>query len=185
MPERLAGGGSIRRRLLLYLIGTLLLVIAGVASVTYAVADRAANDAYDRSLLDPVLDIAEHLRVDESGAHVDLPTKALEALVYDQVDKLYYQVRTSDGALVAGDADFPSAPAMAPGEHRFLDAQYLGAPIRVAAFRAPDGTTVQVGETLHKRHTLVEDILAAEVATTLFIGAISIALAWVAIAKGL
>ena len=68
MPERLAGGGSIRRRLLLYLIGTLLLVIAGVASVTYAVADRAANDAYDRSLLDPVLDIAEHLRVDESGA---------------------------------------------------------------------------------------------------------------------
>ena len=56
--------------------------------------------------------------------------------------ELYYQVRTSDGALVAGDADFPSAPAMAPGEHRFLDAQYLGAPIRVAAFRAPDGTTV-------------------------------------------
>jgi len=185
MPERLAGGGSIRRRLLLYLIGTLLLVIAGVASVTYAVADRAANDAYDRSLLDPVLDIAEHLRVDESGAHVDLPTKALEALVYDQVDKLFYQVRTADGALIAGDADFPSAPSMAPGEHRFVDAQYLGAPIRVAAFRAPDGTTVQVGETLHKRHTLVEDILAAEVATTLFIGAISIALAWVAIAKGL
>jgi two-component system sensor histidine kinase TctE len=185
MAEPRAAGVSIRRRLLLYLIGTLLLVIAGVAAVTYGVADRAANDAYDRSLLDPVLDIAEHLRVDESGAHVDLPVKALEALVYDQVDQLFYQVRTGDGTLIAGDADLPSPPPMAPGEHRFVDAEYRGQPIRVAALRAADGTTVQVSETLHKRHKLVEEILAAEIATTLFVGAISIALAWVGIAKGL
>jgi two-component system sensor histidine kinase TctE len=185
MAEAQAASASIRRRLLLYLIGTLLLVITGVAAVTYAVADRAANDAYDRSLLDPVLDIAEHLHVDESGSHVDLPTKALEALVYDQADKLFYQVRTADGTLVAGDADLPPPPPLAPGEHRFFDASYRGQPIRVAALRATNGGTVQVSETLHKRHKLVEDILAAEIATTLFIGAVSIALAWFAIAKGL
>lgn len=183
--EGAAASASIRRRLLLYLIGTLLLVIAGVAVVTYAVARHTVNDAYDRSLLDPVLDIAEHLRFDESGARIDLPTKAIEALVYDQVDRLFYQVRTADGTLVAGDADLPPLPAMAQGEYRFFDAQYRGQPIRVAALRAAGGSTVQVSETLHKRHKLVEEILVAEVVTTLCIGAASIALAWVAIKKGL
>ncbi|HEY1329264.1 MAG TPA: sensor histidine kinase [Casimicrobiaceae bacterium] len=185
MAEAAAAAGSIRGRLLLYLIGTLLLVIVGVGAVTYAVALRAANDAYDRALLDPALDIAEHLRIDATGAHVDLPTKALEALVYDQADRLFYQVRTPDGTLIAGDADLPPPPPIPSGEGRFFDAEYRGQPIRVAALRAADGSTVQVSETLHKRHKLVEEILAAEVVTILSIGAVSIALAWVAIAKGL
>ena len=71
---------SIRRRLLLFLIGSLLLVLSGAALVTYLVAVNAANNAYDRSLLDPVLDIADNVKVDTAGAHLDLPQKALEAL---------------------------------------------------------------------------------------------------------
>jgi two-component system sensor histidine kinase TctE len=185
MAEAPAAGASIRRRLLLYLIGTLLLVIAGVAAVTYAVADRAANAAYDRSLLDPLLDIAGHLRTDAAGARVDLPAKALEALLYDQVDQVSYQVRGADGTLIAGDPELPSPKPMPAGTPRFFDARHHGEPVRVAALRTPGGDTVQVGETLHKRHKLIEDMLAAEVATTLVIGAVSIALAWVGIAKGL
>ena len=39
----------------------------------YWVALRSANDAYDRSLLDPAFDIADNVRIDAGGAHVDLP----------------------------------------------------------------------------------------------------------------
>lgn len=185
MPDGARAPASIRRRLLLYLIGALLLVIAGVAVVTYGIASRAANDAYDRALLDPVIDMAEHVRIDETGAHVDLPKKALEALVYDQVDKLYYQIRTADGTLIEGDPDLPAPPIGAAGAHVFLDATFGGEPIRVAALRTANGTVIQVAETLHKRHQLVEEILAAEIATTLSIGLVSILLAWYAIANGL
>ena len=50
-----------------FLSSSLLLMIAGATVVTYWVAVRSANDAYDRSLLDPALDIAENIRIDASG----------------------------------------------------------------------------------------------------------------------
>jgi two-component system sensor histidine kinase TctE len=176
---------SIRSRLLFYLTSALLLVIAGVAGVTYFVALRAANDAYDRALLDPVLAIAEHVRVDASGVHLDLTRNALEALVYDQVDRLYYQVRTPGGEVVDGDPDLPKPVELPAGEHRFFDARHHGEPIRVAALQGPDGTIVEVGETLHKRHQLVADIVTAEVLTLVAIAATAIILSWIGIANGL
>ncbi len=90
MHDGAAAPTSIRRRLLVFLSGALLLMIAGASSVTYWVALRAANDAYDRSLLDPALDIADNLRIDATGARVDLPQKALEVLVYDHLDTVIY-----------------------------------------------------------------------------------------------
>ena len=67
MRERERAPTSIRRRLLVFLSGPLLLMIVGASIVTYWVALRAANDAYDRSLLDPALDIADNLRIDATG----------------------------------------------------------------------------------------------------------------------
>src|SRR5262249_36304700 len=78
---------------------------------------------YDRSLLDPALDISENLQVDAAGvAHVDLPPKALEALVYDQVDRVVFQVRSPDGSIIAGDEDLPPPPELGPGQQSFFDA---------------------------------------------------------------
>ena len=88
MSDELPKPVSIRRLLLLFLISSAVLMVSGAAAVTYFVALRSANNAYDRSLLDPALDIADNVKLDVSGAHVDLPQKALEALVYDQVDKV-------------------------------------------------------------------------------------------------
>src|ERR1700704_1070583 len=84
---------SIRHRLLLFLISSLLLMLSGAALVTYLVATNSANNAYDRSLLDPVLDIADNVTVDSAGAHLALPKKALEALVFDKVDTVIFQIR--------------------------------------------------------------------------------------------
>ena len=101
---------SIRRRLLIFLISSAVLMVSGATAMTYWVALHLTNNAYDRSLLDPALDIADNVRLDKSGAHVDLPQKALEALVYDQADKVIFQVRSRDGEII--DA---SRSAVTPG----------------------------------------------------------------------
>ena len=176
---------SIRRRLLIFLISSLLLMISGAAIVTYSVALRSANNAYDRSLLDPAFDIADNVSIDAHGAHVDLPQKALEALVYDQVDKVIFQVRSPADAIIDGVADLPAPPALASEQFTFFDSTYRGEKIRVAALRTPNGFVVQVGETLHKRNRLVGEILAAEIVPALLIAGASIALAWFGVARGL
>jgi two-component system sensor histidine kinase TctE len=99
-------------------------------------------------LLDPALDIADNLRIDAAGARVDLPQKALEVLVYDHLDTVIFQVRSERDQIIDGDAELPRAPAMAPGEHLFFDGTHRGEPLRLAAYRAPNGFVVQVGETL-------------------------------------
>ena len=176
---------SIRRSLLIFLSGALLLMIVGAGLVTYWVAVRAANDAYDRSLLDPALDIADNLRVDAVGALVDLPQKALEVLVYDHLDTVIFQVRSERGEITDGDPNLPAPPPMAPGEHRFFDGAHRGEMIRLVGYRAPNGYVVQVGETLNKRYRLVREILLAELVPTLLIGAASIGLVWWGVARGL
>jgi two-component system sensor histidine kinase TctE len=160
-------------------------MVTGAAVVTYVVALHSANNAYDRSLLDPAFDIADNVRIDAAGAHVDLPRKALEALVFDQVDKVVYQIRSPDGAFVDGVDDLQPPPAVAPGEHTFFDSVYRGEKVRVAALRTPHGFTVQVAETLHKRNRLVGEILVAELIPTLLIACGAIALAWLGVARGL
>jgi len=176
---------SIRRRLLLFLISSLVLMLSGAALVTYLVAENAANNAYDRSLLDPILDIADNVKVDAAGAHLDLPKKALDALVFDQVDKVIFQIRSPQDAIIDGDVDMPAAPPSAAGETIFFDGTYGNEKIRVAALRTAGGFVIQVGETLHKRNRLVGEILFAELASTLVIGLGAIALAWLAVARGL
>src|SRR5258708_2324008 len=133
-PERPA---SIRRRLLIFLISSLLLMIGGAAVVTYSVAVLSANDAYDRSLLDPAFDIADNVSIDAHGAHVDLPQKALEALVYDQVDKVIFQVRSPANAIIDGVADMSPPPAFASAQFIFFDSTSRGAQTRVAPLLAP------------------------------------------------
>ncbi|MGA8032881.1 MAG: sensor histidine kinase [Casimicrobiaceae bacterium] len=186
MNERPARRTSIRRRLLLFLIGSLLLMVVGASFVSYWVGMQSASDAYDRALLDPTIDIAENIKVDASGARVDLPRKAVDALVYDHVDKVFFQVRADSGRIVDGIDDLPPPPVdPAPEQHLFFDGVYHGEPVRIAALRAPGGFVVQVGETLNKRNRLVKEILLAGLIPTLLVAGVSIALAWAGVARGL
>jgi two-component system sensor histidine kinase TctE len=171
--------------MLLFLSISLLVMVAGAAVVTYLVALRSANNAYDRSLLDPLLDMADNVRLDAAGAHVDLPQKALEALVFDQVDKVWYQIRTPQNTILEGAFDLPPPPPLAAGQYIFFDGTYAGEPIRLAAMRTSSGFVIQVGETLHKRNRLIGEILIAELAPTLLIAVACAALAWFGVGRGL
>lgn len=185
MSSAPAARRSIRRRLLVFLVGILLLLVGAAAGIAYLVAVRAANDAYDRALLDPAIDLQQNLRMIGGVPHLDLPPKAQEALMYDQADDVVFQIRAPDGTVIAGVADLPSASELTHGQHRFYDADYGGKNLRVAALLNEQNVLVQVGETRHKRNRLIGEILVAELLPTLLIALASIALAWVGIAHGL
>lgn len=176
---------SIRRRLLLFLIPSLLLSIVGAAALTYWVALRVATSAYDRSLLDPALDMAANVRMDADGPRLVLLAQAQEALLYDHEDTLTFQIRAADGPVIAGAEDLPSPPSMSPGKRAFFDEQYRGQPVRIVAVRSDAGLYIQVAETLHKRRRLIWEILGAGLIPTLLIALATVALAWTGIARGI
>ena len=67
MPDRRPRPPSIRRRLLSFLVLALLLLVGCAAVLSYVLAVDAATSAYDRSLLDPALDMAENVRLGANG----------------------------------------------------------------------------------------------------------------------
>ena len=126
LPSRLGHPGSIRRRLLLFLIPSLLLLVLSASALTYFVALHVATSAYDRSLLDPALDMAANVTMDSDGPRLALLKQAQEALLYDHEDTLVFQIRAPGGAVIAGDDDLNLPPNLQPGERSFFDSLYRG-----------------------------------------------------------
>ncbi len=184
MPEARAAAHSIRRRLLFFLIPSLLFLVLCAGVLTYGVALSVATSAYDRSLLDPALDMAENIRIGADGPHLDMLMQAQEALMYDHVDSMVFQIRAADGRVIAGTEELAAAPALSDGERRFFDGIYRTEPVRIAALRTDSGFSVQVGETLSKRHRLIWEILAAELVPTLLIAVAAVVLAWTGVKHG-
>lgn len=184
MASRVQQPASIRRRLLLFLIPSLLLLIIGAAALGYYVGLRVATSAYDRSLLDPALDMAANIKIGPDGPHLAMLEQAQQALLYDHEDMLVFQIRAPGGAIIAGDRDLAAPPELGLGERSFFDSSYHNQPVRVAAVRSDAGLYVQVAETLHKRNRLVGEILAAGLLPALLIAFATLVLAWTGVTRG-
>jgi two-component system sensor histidine kinase TctE len=171
--------------LLIFLTCSVLMLVAGATAVTYWIAVRAANAAYDRALLDPAVDLSDNIRVDGGAARLELSRDAQDALMYDQSDTVVFQIRDSQGRIIAGDPSLPEVGGLAAGARMFFDGKHQGQPQRFAAIRTASGYLVQVGETLNKRQRLVRDVLVAELIPTLLIALAAMAVAWIAVTHGL
>jgi two-component system sensor histidine kinase TctE len=173
---------SLRRRLLLGILLPLAAVIALNTVVLYRQALRAADTAYDRTLLASAKAIGELLSVaaDAEGrvrVQASVPYSALEAFEADNRSLLFYRVLGFDGEPVSGFADLPPPRRDLPVRatyaalvHFYAD-HYRGLPVRVAVLLQPvAGTagqgmaTVQVAETLEVRRALAQELLLDTVA---------------------
>ena len=151
---------SIRLRLLKWLIGPILLVNLAGASLTYLLAWTPAQQAFDQAIGDAAAALAARLVPGQGGAVLDLPKQAEQLLRNDELDVIYFVVRRADGALVAGDADFP--PLAASGA--MSDATMRGEPVRVAQRSARVGAAtlqVAVAKTVRKRQQIRSAIVRA------------------------
>jgi two-component system sensor histidine kinase TctE len=177
---------SIRRRVLRAITALMLAVVAAAAALAWAVGMLAATDAYDRALLDPAIALAGSVRGGPDDRRLDLSEDARRALMVDEADTLAFQVLDARSRLVAGDADLPAPPEGAdPASTRYFDATWRGTPVRVAQYRTPDGVTVRVGETLHKRERLLREVLLAALAPALIAAIAAILLVRAAVAHAL
>ncbi|MBK6863589.1 MAG: sensor histidine kinase N-terminal domain-containing protein [Ideonella sp.] len=167
---------SLRSQLLIGILLPVLALLAFNAVGLYRQALRAADTAYDRTLLASAKAIGEELHLSGSGdaaqVQATVPYSALEAFEADNRSRMFFKVSGFQGEMVSGFPDFPpwrgSLPAKGPYAALvdFYDDAYRGQPVRVAVLLQPvagvEGqgmATIQVAETLELRQTLARQIL--------------------------
>lgn len=183
---------SLRQTLLAWLLPgvAVLLVASGVAS--YYVASSNATEAYDRSLLNLALGLANQAQIRDGKLHFELQAQARQILLTDKYDEIRYAVYGPRGRLFSGeDGLYPergfTADDFADG-HVFFDNVVKGKPVRGVILVAPvEGgeLTVLVSETLAKREMQVGDILLSVLVPELLLFAATIALVMHGVSAGL
>ena len=169
---------TLRQQLLLgILVPVLALVLANSVSL-YRQALRAADTAYDRTLLATAKALGEPLEV-VRGADGQAQVKAtvlysaLEPFEADNRSRLYFRVSGFAGEMVSGFDDLPVWRGPLPPERNayaalvhFYDGQVRGQPVRLAVLLQPvagsEGSgmaTIQVAETLELRQALARQLL--------------------------
>lgn len=167
---------SLRARLLLGILLPVFALVVVNAIGLYRQALRAADTAYDRTLLATAKSIGELLEVTGSGAEATLKStvvySALEAFEADNRSRLFYRVSGFAGETVSGFPDLPAWKGTLPAKGiyaalvDFYDDTYRGQPVRVAVLLQPVASpeargmaTIQVAETLELRETLARQLL--------------------------
>jgi two-component system sensor histidine kinase TctE len=183
-----------------WMLAPLLLLWPMSVALTWLVAQGIANRPYDRELGQLAHSVAREMRADPAferglaGRH-DLrlaePTAAL--LRSDDVDRIWYQVRSVEGGLAAGDAELATPPddRAVPDEVQFRDDTVHNDPVRVAYLwvgtpaGANSGVVVQVAETFDKRSRLATEIIKGVILPQFVILPLAVLLVWFALARGI
>jgi two-component system sensor histidine kinase TctE len=167
---------SLRDGLMAGILAPVLLFSVVNTTLLYRQALKAADVAYDRTLLATAKSIGDLLEVTLEGDRPHLKStllySALEAFEADNRSRLYYRVTGFDGETVSGFDGLPPWHGKLPqkGPYAalvdFYDDHYRGTPVRVAVLLQPvtwaggqGMATIQVAETLELRETLARSLL--------------------------
>lgn len=127
---------TLRARLLGLLLPGMALVLALSLWSTHADAVRAANAAFDRSLLGAIKGLDLNVSTASGGLSVEQPYRLFEFFQLTAAGAVHYRVATDDGLVEIGSPDLPLPPGeLQPGTPAFFDAQYFGESVRVGALK--------------------------------------------------
>ncbi|HTR05460.1 MAG TPA: sensor histidine kinase [Paraburkholderia sp.] len=101
--------GSLRIRLLWWMLVPLALYVSFTATSEYRTARHTADLVQDGRLLSSARMIAGSVQWAEGALRADVPPAALELFASPQRDQVFYNVRVEGGSLLAGMPDFPHA----------------------------------------------------------------------------
>jgi two-component system, OmpR family, sensor histidine kinase TctE len=159
---------SLRRRLLLRLVGPLLLFFLASSATCYWLAVYYADRVYDSWIYDSVNSLALLVERGANGTEVELPAATQKLLVWDATDRTYFQVRGERSGVLAGNANLPAIPRDAdPYQDGYIfEANVEDHLVRIVAMeiseeRVGERTWVEVAETQVKREKLAHKILLA------------------------
>jgi two-component system, OmpR family, sensor histidine kinase TctE len=154
---------------LVWLVIALSGLMLATISISEFLVESAIDAPYDEKLTDYVRVLANELRSDDSGVHVR--PGAVQLLRADRQDRIYYALRDADGDVIAGEPQMAGvAVTLTSGVPTLQNGQIGEEPVRVASLHVPDprhpgaSLTLQVAETLNKRHALTEALRTQAVA---------------------
>lgn len=179
---------SLRRTLLVRLIGPLALVTMLAGAMAFVGARHFSAAVLDQWLYDAATSIANRVHRDDQRLRID-PSGALDAVDTDIVDRLFYEVATSQGERIAGNASLPTPPQPMEAGTRQVYWGFMNAtPVRVLAIRVRrDGApiVVKVAETLQKRTTLARQLLWLALGLSAMLAAVAAGVIWYGIGRGI
>ncbi|WP_320194933.1 sensor histidine kinase [Agrobacterium rosae] len=180
---------SLRRRLLGWLLISTAIIGCIALADTYREAINTANIVSDRVLSGSALAIAERVVVSEDGSlEVDIPYVALEMLTSAAQDRVFYRVNGPNGQFLTGYQNLPSVNELRSDAPVFMDAEFRGEPIRVAAIQRFASTgvnsvpfSVTVAETTIARSRLAQAIILRSALRLLFMIVGAAIIVWIAV----
>ncbi|MNF64062.1 Sensor protein QseC [compost metagenome] len=191
-------GSSLRGRLLrrLALLLALILLLGGLSG--YWSARRAADTAYDRTLLASARAVADGLYSSDGQLKANVPYVALDTFAYDSAGRIYYQVLDPLGALVSGYEALPApAPKVKrtddyPALARFYDGVYRDQAVRVVSLLQPvseadlEGIAeIRVAETRGARERMARELLVGTLWRMGLLALTALGLVWLAVSLAL
>ncbi|MFZ6674876.1 sensor histidine kinase N-terminal domain-containing protein [Undibacterium sp. Xuan67W] len=203
-PEKIQR--SLFGEILDWMLAPLLLLWPMSIAITYLVAKSIANQPFDRALEDNVLVLSQQVKQVDGKIITQMTSPARDILRADDLDSIYFQVKTEHGDLIDGDKDLPTPPEeekVATGTVQIRNETLRGIDIRVAYSYinlnkttsnlgtqnaekyAPNLVLIQVAETLEKRAVLANEIIKGVILPQFIILPIALALVWFALSRGL
>jgi two-component system, OmpR family, sensor histidine kinase TctE len=159
---------SLKTGILVSLIIPLILFVTIEAVLSYFVTLHYVDKTYDRWLLDSARALAQEIKVRDAKVLVELPLAALEIVKWDDLDKTYFKINSTEKGLLAGESIVPEPSNPVDwSTPNFFKAEIHGEPVRVVSMRvlkkeSQDTLFVHVAETLNKRREMMTDILLAD-----------------------
>jgi two-component system, OmpR family, sensor histidine kinase TctE len=187
-----ARSASIRRDLLSWLMGPLLLLVLLSGAAAYGLTRHFTQTVLDQWLYDSAISLANRVKWENERTLVDLPAGAREILEWDIVDLVYYEVVSEGGWRIDGNGELPDPPVpmgQSAGEAVFYNGNVGGEGVRLLAvpLLMPGGekVLVKVAETRRKRDALSNQVLWISLALSIGLMAGSAALIWYGIGSGM
>jgi two-component system, OmpR family, sensor histidine kinase TctE len=180
--KRLLKPQSIRLQLFQWLLILILPFILVSSIVSYWMAHRYINQAFDKTLYRSALALASEVSLEELGAQINLPRVAKNLLEYDEEDAIYFRIIGPRGDLIDTHTALP-LPTVYPNSDEVLyyNTRLNEDPLRVVIYALPELATfapdaddshvyVLVGETLTKRKIMTDEIIISTLLPQLLIG---------------
>ena len=157
--------GSLRRRIALWLLPPLAVLLGINALLSYRSALEGVNRAYDSALTASIRAVAERVHSLDGEIQLDIPYAAFEDAAQERI---YHAVIDAAGRVLTGYDDLlPPQELPEVGEVRIVDAAYRGYAVRLAAMRkrlydpavpVDDWVTILFAETTDSRNALARDL---------------------------
>lgn len=162
---------TLKRNLLFVFLPPVIVLVAAELWLSNEALLRAADAAYDRSLVGAIKTIDANISTANGGLDIQLPYKSLEFFNLMSSGRVYYKVATEDGLMALGSPGL-AAPSveLKADQPVFYDAMYFGEPVRIGAYARmlaeplygvrPQRVIIQVAETREARNVFTRDLLA-------------------------